>query len=381
MLALKNPFVLPAIVAAFFFTACSDNSASSAGNDNSGGNFALSVETLDDLPNCSEKIEGDRAFLKREGVPLVCSGGKWYLFDVEDLLKSGSSVLPASSSDGWEKLPSSSSTAKSSSSSATVVSSSSEAVSSSSSALAVSSSSAAVSSSSNLAVSSSSLWKANWQYLNPDISYGEMADARDGQLYKTVQIGEQVWMAENLNFAYQPDTASFCYGFSADSCAKYGRLYLWSAAMDSAGAFSSAGKGCGYDASPCAADTATVVRGVCPEGWHLPSREEFRILFETVGGKNVAGTALKSTSGWNDFGGESGNGTGSYGFSALPAGTRVNYGDFSYAGSRAYFWSATESNSYSAYYMSLYYNYGDATLDAYVKDDARSVRCLRDSRL
>ena len=367
-------------VAVLFFTACGDSGSSASGFES---DFSYTEETLDDLPNCTAEREQDTAFVRdgneiyvcedsrwkfvravidsvktvddlsactnsREGDSVlvtslnavyVCGDGKWYKVDVEDLLESSSPVSPGSSSDGWEKLPSSSS------SSLLVVSSSSEVVSSSSS---------------------------------PAVSYGKLTDARDGQVYKTVQIGEQVWMAENLNYAYNEGTAqSYCYNNSADSCAKYGRFYLWSAAMDSAGVFSTVGKGCGYR-STCAAGSATTeVRGVCPEGWHLPSKAEFETLFAAVGGQLFAGTALKSLSGWYD----DGIGTDAYGFSALPAGYRNYYGDFDSAVDFANFWSATEDLSNVAYSMDLYCYDDRAILINYSKINARSVRCLRDSRL
>lgn len=115
-------------------------------------------------------------------------------------------------------------------------------------------------------------------------------DPRDGQTYKTVKIGSQIWMAENLNYeflgsysvegdtenlncAYSEGTArSYCYGNDPTNCEKYDRLYTWSAAMDSAAVFGDGGKGCGYGVK-C---TPTYpVRGACPEGWHLPSNAEW----------------------------------------------------------------------------------------------------------
>lgn len=111
--------------------------------------------------------------------------------------------------------------------------------------------------------------------------HGFFTDERDGKTYKYVVIGNQTWMAENLNYNYQVptsqlDSSSFCHSHKPDSCLKYGRLYLWSAAMDSAGLFSTDGLGCGTG-SKC--NRAETVRGVCPEGWHLPEKEEWDTLF------------------------------------------------------------------------------------------------------
>ncbi|SHK95408.1 fibrobacter succinogenes major paralogous domain-containing protein [Fibrobacter sp. UWEL] len=214
------------------------------------------------------------------------------------------------------------------------------------------------------------------EHLNPDIAYGELLDTRDNQVYKTVTIGEQIWMAQNLNYAYNEptsrlDSSSFCYNNSADSCAKYGRLYLWSAAMDSAAVFSTAGKGCGYGFGTTCESSGTV-RGVCPEGWLLPNKDEWGTLISTVGGS--ANIKLKSTSGWND----SGNGTDSFGFGVLPAGDRYDSGDFSNAGSLASFWSSTEIDSGYAYTWYFHYNVEFVSRGYGSKDYGYSVRCLRD---
>jgi uncharacterized protein (TIGR02145 family) len=110
----------------------------------------------------------------------------------------------------------------------------------------------------------------------------------------------------------------------------------------------------------------------------LPDTTEWKTLFDAVGGIDVAGKMLKSQTGWKDSNGASGNGTDAYGFSAFPAGDRLRYGFFYYEGRRAYFWSATEDFSTSAYIMSLGYNSENADLSTSYKYDAFSVRCLKD---
>ena len=214
--------------------------------------------------------------------------------------------------------------------------------------------------------------------------YGYITDDRDGQIYKTVKIGSQTWMAENLNYDpnYLPKGAkdnvilSWCYNDSAEYCEKYGRLYTWAAAMDSVAAFSNGGKGCGYDAE---CEPSGTVRGICPEGWHLPSDDEWEKLFDAVSGKDVAGKMLKFANGWKDYEGSNGNGSDSFGFSALPAGYRGNGGDFDDAGVYALFWSASEYNSNNAYYMYLYYNIENAYMFNNHKNYGFSVRCLQNN--
>ena len=205
-------------------------------------------------------------------------------------------------------------------------------------------------------------------------------DTRDAKIYSYVVIGEQTWMAENLNIAYPKlenlDSNSFCYKNSADSCAKYGRLYTWAAAMDSAAQFYGTGMDCGYDTT-CI--TPKIVRGVCPEGWHLPSNDEWNTLETYVSNhsSNGVGYALKSTSGWN-----SSNGMNSFGFGVLPAGLRVNNGTngaFLDVLEAAHFWSATESDKYFA--TSRYLdndNTAGLGMENSTKPNALSVRCVKD---
>ena len=256
----------------------------------------------------------------------------------------------------------------------------------SSSSKAKSSSSSSVtpkSSDSETSVSSSSVKSSSSKVPEPE--GGVLIDSRDGQTYKTVTIGTQTWMAENLNYAYIGipynysgytfDSTSWCYGDNPANCTKYGRLYTWAAAMDSVGEWSTNGKGCGYR-STC---TPTYpVRGICPEGWHLPDSMEWNMLFTAVGGKSIAGKKLKSTSGWNDYEKNIYNGTDAYAFSALPAGGRYGDGDYIGEGYYAYFWSSTEYDSYYAYFMDLYYYYDYAYLSYYDKYDGFSVRCVKD---
>ena len=222
----------------------------------------------------------------------------------------GEDDLYSSEEDSFSTDVESSSSEKSSSSSA--------AKSSCSSMVKSSSSSTAESSSSETKTSSSSYFKENWNFLNPEISYGEMTDSRDGQIYKTVVIGTRKWMAENLNFETEN---SSCFNDSLENCGMYGRLYTWTAAMDTAGVFSTDAIGCGqpkdnpWTVSCEASSNGDYVRGVCPEGWHLSHNEEWRALILAGNNPVVPGNALKSMEGWDDG---VGNGTDEFGFSAIP---------------------------------------------------------------
>ena len=217
--------------------------------------------------------------------------------------------------------------------------------------------------------------------------YGTLTDSRDGQTYKTVEIGSQVWMAENLNYAYTgvlynnsgytSDSTSWCFGNDPANCIKYGRLYTWAAAMDSVGTWSTNGKDCGYGVQ---CTPIYPVRGICPEGWHLPDKAEWNTLFTAVGGASTAGKMLSSTISWSSVPGgwvRDGYGTDAYSFSALPAGLR-NATGYNNVGYHAYFWSSSEYNSSRTYIVGLDDEFDKADLYGSGKDYGYSVRCVKD---
>jgi len=171
-------------------------------------------------------------------------------------------------------------------------------------------------------------------------------DPRDGRVYKTVKIGNQVWMAENLSYNAND---SKCYDDESANCDKYGRLYNWETA-----------------------------KKACPAGWHLPNDAEWETLVGYAGGSQMAGKKLKSTNGWNN----NGNGTDEYGFSALPGAGNVNNNggnpDQFRIGNSGFWWSAT---GYDYKANSYYIGYNeDAVSGGSIGRMAGSfsVRCLQD---
>jgi len=168
---------------------------------------------------------------------------------------------------------------------------------------------------------------------------GTVTDKRDGKIYKTVRIGNQNWMAQNLN--YQTGQ-SWCIDKNISNCEKYGRLYDWNTA-----------------------------KTACLNGWHLPSREEWGALAVAAGGTGTygdggtAGKALKSTYGWVD----NGNGTDDFGFSALPNGVKDHLSSD--------WWTATENGSDRAYYRSMYYSVDIVGENYFGKGVGHSVRCVQ----
>ena len=418
-------FSLLAVLFSFFITACGDSDGG-ANTSTNAGTAALDevYASEDDLPGCTEKYDGAVAFVKDRSTAFKCEDGRWenkgeyyanndaiknctakregevaYIVDEDKSLvcEDGKWVNSsnASSSSSWSEVKGSSSSIASSSSwtpeggigsSSAQASSSSSAEESSSS---VASSSSAKSSSSSAQSSSSLGW--SWDvpkeaYLNPEITYGTMTDSRDGKIYKTVKIGGQVWMAENLN--YDPGQGgsgenkyewSWCHKNEPKNCDVAGRLYTWAAAIDSVKLANDADnpQDCGYNKTCdlASAGSATLVQGICPSSWHLPTEVEFDTLFAAVGGRLNAGMVLKSQTGWKD------NSTDAFGFSALPAGYGSLLGDSfvcSRSSSDAYFWSSTELNRRYAIPMHLQYDVDDAFLNNMLtKNRGSSVRCVK----
>lgn len=188
------------------------------------------------------------------------------------------------------------------------------------------------------------------------IEYSSFTDERDGKIYSTLIIGNQEWMAENLN--YETSSGSWIYNNISNNASTYGRLYDWRTAHN-----------------------------VCPSGWHLPSDDEWKQLEMVIGISEIdadkigmrgtdQGSKLKSTSGWNS----NGNGTNEYGFNALPGGIYTTWGGFDGEGDKAYFWSSTaySSSSSTAWFRILYSDYEGVRRVPDLKDSGLSVRCVRD---
>lgn len=181
-----------------------------------------------------------------------------------------------------------------------------------------------------------------------------------------VKIGDQVWTSKNLNVSTYRNgdtipqvqdanawrnlsSGAWCYyenntaKFSA-----YGKLYNWYAVNDT--------------------------RGIAPTGYHIPTDKEWTTLSDNLGGDSIAGTKMKSTSGWfND-----GNGSNTSGFAALPGGCRSDNGDFVAIGAYGYWWSSSETRPFNAWYRNLDFDHDDLDRVNAIKPYGYSVRCIRD---
>ena len=195
----------------------------------------------------------------------------------------------------------------------------------------------------------------------------------EGNSYKTVTIGTQTWMAENLKVSKysdgtpipnEPDntkwssltTAAWCYyNNDVTNNTKYGKLYNWYAVSK----------------------TSNGNKNVCPTGWHVPADAEWTVLTDYLGGFNVAGGKMKEVgvTSWNN---PNRDATNTSLFSALPGGNRYSYGKYYGIGNYGTWWSSSESNTSNAWYRSLNYDFGRADSSYYGKENGLSVRCLKD---
>jgi uncharacterized protein (TIGR02145 family) len=198
---------------------------------------------------------------------------------------------------------------------------------------------------------------------------GTFKDSRNNEIYKWVRIGNQVWMARNLNYRVNESNTVIgtCYNNSATNCDKYGRLYTWATAMALPSSCNS---------STCSGRINTKHQGICPNGWHIPSDSEWDEL-EYYVGSSMAGWYLKATSGW----GPNDNGGGDYyGFSALPGGSGTSADNTYYkVGESGHWWNHSEADSKNAHSRALGYDY-----DRFYSNDIEnksypfSVRCVQD---
>jgi uncharacterized protein (TIGR02145 family) len=208
---------------------------------------------------------------------------------------------------------------------------------------------------------------------NPNLTYGSMTD-QEGNVYKTIMIGTQEWMAENLNTSvyrngdaiptnlddaiWQGTTSGAWayYNNDASYACPYGKLYNWYACVDA--------------------------RQLCPVGWHVPTDAEWTVLTDFLGGEAVAGGKMKTTGTIEAATGlwysPNTGATNSSGFSGAPGGVRFGNGDYGNIGGNGYWWSSSESGSSYAWYRGLSYGSDGANRNYGFKQVGFSVRCLRD---
>ena len=190
----------------------------------------------------------------------------------------------------------------------------------------------------------------------------------DGNVYKTVKIGNQWWMAENLKVTKYKDgsaipnvtkgtlwngltTGAYCnYDNKESNVATYGRLYNW---------------------------YAINTGNLCPTGWHVPTDAEWTTLTDYLGGTSVAGGKLKET-GTTHWNSPNTGATNETGFTALPGGSSANYGTFYLIGYFGNWWCATEYGTSYAWYRDVSYNGSSVYRNFSGKQDGFSVRCLLD---
>ena len=385
---MKKCFLIVVVVVSVFLLSCADTERNNPYDEravnyigkSSAEGSSSSVETDDYPSSSSEKNPASSSSVEPSSSAAPPSSSS-ETESSSSVAPSSSSVEPSSSSivpSSSSTAPNSSSSIEEQSSSSAEPSSSSIAPSSSSVAASISSavpssSSIAPSSSSVVASSSSNVGCAGFvngtkrQHYEKDKE--QFCDERDGKKYVYVQIDTQTWMAENLN--YNAD-GSMCYGDntggdSQNRCDTYGRLYNWATAMG----FESS-----CNSNYCSSQINSPHRGICPDGWHIPSDAEWTALTDYVG--STAGIKLKAKSEWNYS-----NGTDDYGFSALPGGRGLFQQQgvsLNSIGSSGTWQSATESASVGVWSRNMNNSSNNSNVNrgGSGKSHLFSLRCVRD---
>lgn len=187
----------------------------------------------------------------------------------------------------------------------------------------------------------------------------------DGNVYKTVKIGDQIWMAENLKSKHYSDGVrieSFAYDNDENNVSIYGRLYRWEAAMRNESSSNS---------------VPSKVQGAAPKGWHIPSEAEWQILIDNLGGDAIAGGKLKEagTSHWIS---PNSGATNESRLSILPSGWYDFTGEFRRIGEWVFMRTSTSQNSYSVYCRVFKNDLTSANRGDLHPDDAIPIRCVKD---
>lgn len=204
--------------------------------------------------------------------------------------------------------------------------------------------------------------KERINYINPIVQNpcpGTPSIEYHGQVYNTIKIGGQCWLKENLNWN---TGESWCYDNNPANCEIYGRLYNWHTIMDGAQGSNTIPSG---------------VQGICPDGWHIPSFDEWDILAQSLGGTSIAGGKMKKA-GTDDWKNPNEGATNESGFTALPAGMRDNTYSFQDLKKITGYWSTTEGWTDFAEKWWLYSNCQDFFYIDENKNSGLSVRCLKD---
>ncbi|MBQ3838569.1 MAG: fibrobacter succinogenes major paralogous domain-containing protein [Fibrobacter sp.] len=208
--------------------------------------------------------------------------------------------------------------------------------------------------------------------------YGTLYDERDGKTYKTVKIGSQEWMAENLNYSDSAKTPSlkgksWCYDNKETECSETGLLYLWTAVIDSI-ALATNDKNPQNCGGIYACSLPEPMQGICPVGWHIPEVSEWRRLFAAIGGVENAGKLLKSQTSWY----ENGNGLDSFGFSVFSVGYRSPTGSLGDRRFYTFFWTYRIEDNGMARSIRLKYD-EDFVKEIETQKYGFSVRCVKNA--